>query len=387
MSGSPSSARRRRKSGACLPGSPGPACSIACRACWSELFSCGRAAPGCGGRRLKSGGIVSGARDSTANSSGVDRSSPIAFFRSLQPEINNAQAKQRKGVRARGARNRYSQDMAQMPPHPVFLMRFASTKQATRNSGSGGGLAASGKRYSRSPQPRIRSCKRTSSAPDRLPGLRASPGPTLSPRRCSLLCSALSLSGRSGFRTSTSPITPPTIRATPSASRAIKRGMAVLRRLVFAALCAGLLSGVFGTVAHQIVTVPLILQAETFEKSSERALAAAHEHTGAWEPENGAERTAYTLLADILTGVGFALLVGAGLTLRGGEVGWRQGLLWGLAGFATFVIAPSLGLPPQLPGSEAAPLLDRQVWWLGAAVATGRALALIAFTIQSGGPI
>ncbi len=159
--------------------------------------------------------------------------------------------------------------------------------------------------------------------------------------------------------------------------------MAVFRRLVFAALCAGSLSGVFATLAHQIGTVPLILQAETYEKPSERTMAAAHEHTSAWEPENGAERTAYTLLADILTGVGFALLVGAGLTLRGGEVGWRQGLLWGLAGFATFTVAPSLGLPPQLPGSEAAPLFDRQVWWLGTAVATGCALALIAFTTRA----
>jgi predicted cobalt transporter CbtA len=118
--------------------------------------------------------------------------------------------------------------------------------------------------------------------------------------------------------------------------------MAVFRRLVFAALCAGLLSGVFATVAHQIGTVPLILQAETYEKPSEHALAAAREHTSAWEPKNGAERTAYTLVADILTGIGFALLLGAGLTLRGGGVGWRQGLLWGLAGFAIFTVAPSL---------------------------------------------
>jgi cobalt transporter subunit CbtA len=159
--------------------------------------------------------------------------------------------------------------------------------------------------------------------------------------------------------------------------------MAVFRNLVFAALCAGFLSGVFATVAHQIATVPLILQAETYEKSSARASGAAHQHTGAWEPENGTERTAYTLLADILTGVGFALLLGAGLTLRGGEVGWRQGLLWGMAGFATFTVAPSLGLPPQLPGSEAAPLLERQLWWVGTAVATGCALAVIAFTTRA----
>jgi cobalt transporter subunit CbtA len=154
-------------------------------------------------------------------------------------------------------------------------------------------------------------------------------------------------------------------------------GMAVFRRLVFAALCAGLLSGVFATVAHQIGTVPLMLQAETYEKPSE------HEHTSAWEPQNGGERAAYTLLADILTGVGFALLLGAGLTLRGGEIGWREGLFWGLAGFATFTVAPSLGLPPQLPGSEAAPLLDRQLWWVGTVIATGCSLALIAFTTRA----
>src|SRR5205085_12301691 len=159
--------------------------------------------------------------------------------------------------------------------------------------------------------------------------------------------------------------------------------MAVFRRLVFAALCAGLLSGAFAAVAHHIATVPLILKAETYEKSASRASAAAHEHSSAWEPENGAERTAYTLLADILTGFGFALLLGAGLTLRGGQVGWRQGLLWGLAGFATFTVAPSLGLPPQLPGSEAAPLFDRQLWWLGTAAATGCAVALIAFTTRA----
>jgi cobalt transporter subunit CbtA len=159
--------------------------------------------------------------------------------------------------------------------------------------------------------------------------------------------------------------------------------MAVLRRLVFVALCAGLLSGAFATVAHQIGTVPLILQAETYEKPSESAIASAREHASAWEPENGTERMAYTLLADILIGVGFALLLGAGLTLRGGELGWRQGLLWGLAGFATFAVAPSLGLPPQLPGSEVAPLFDRQLWWLGTAVATGCALALIAFATRA----
>src|SRR5271170_3222915 len=164
--------------------------------------------------------------------------------------------------------------------------------------------------------------------------------------------------------------------------------MTVFRRLVWVALCAGLLSGVFAAAAHQIGTVPVILQAEIYEQAAEHSPAQAHEHpittthehAAAWEPANGVERTAYTLLADLLTGVGFALLLAAGLTLRGGEVTWRDGLFWGLAGFAAITLAPGLGLPPELPGTAAAPLLDRQLWWLATAVATGSGLALLAFT-------
>jgi cobalt transporter subunit CbtA len=156
--------------------------------------------------------------------------------------------------------------------------------------------------------------------------------------------------------------------------------VAIFRRLVFVAVCAGLLSGIFATAAHQIGTVPIILKAETYEKVAANPTAEAHEHPVAWGPENGAERTVYTLLADALTGIGFALLLAAGLTLRGGEVDWRDGFFWGLAGFATFTIAPGLGLPPELPGTAAAPLLERQLWWLATAAATGCALALLAFT-------
>jgi cobalt transporter subunit CbtA len=159
--------------------------------------------------------------------------------------------------------------------------------------------------------------------------------------------------------------------------------MVIFRRLVLVALCAGLPSGIFAAAAHQIATVPVILKAEVYEKAAEHRGASAHEHehtATAGEPENGAERTAYTLLADILTGIGFALLLAAGLTFRGGEVTWRDGLFWGLAGFATFTLAPGLGLPPEVPGSAAAPLFERQLWWVATVLATGGALALLTFT-------
>ena len=160
--------------------------------------------------------------------------------------------------------------------------------------------------------------------------------------------------------------------------------MAVFRRMLLAALCAGLVSGVVAAVAHQLGTVPLILQAETYERAAPAAgqAAPAHDHGAAaeWQPENGFERAAYTLAADLLTGIGFALLLAAGLALRGGDAGWHDGLFWGLAGFAAFTLAPGLGLPPELPGSEAGPLLARQLWWVMTAAATAGALALLAFT-------
>jgi cobalt transporter subunit CbtA len=148
--------------------------------------------------------------------------------------------------------------------------------------------------------------------------------------------------------------------------------MSVFRRLTWVALCAGLLSGIFVTAANQIGTVPLILKAEVYEK---QAPAQSHEQVVAWEPENGVERTAYTFVADLLTGIDFALLLAAGLAVRGSEISWRTGLFWGLARFATFTIAPGLGLPPELPGTEAAPLLQRQLWWLATAASTGCGLA------------
>jgi cobalt transporter subunit CbtA len=126
--------------------------------------------------------------------------------------------------------------------------------------------------------------------------------------------------------------------------------------------------------------VPLILEAEQYEKPAATMPGDTHQHAGAWEPQNGVERTAYTLLADVLTGIGFALLLAAGIALCGGEVTWRHGLFWGLAGFAAFTIAPGLGLPPQLPGTEAGPLAERQLWWLVTVAMTGGALALFAFT-------
>lgn len=172
--------------------------------------------------------------------------------------------------------------------------------------------------------------------------------------------------------------------------------MHLFRRIVFAAACAGLLTGVLVTVAHQVGTVPIILRAEVYEKAADTAHAEAHTASHAmdhpapagaaqghedhgWEPRDGLERTSYTVLADILTSVGYALLLAAAFTVLTKDVTVRTGLWWGLAGFAAFTLAPGLGLPPEVPGTEAAPLLERQVWWTATALLTGGGLAALAY--------
>jgi cobalt transporter subunit CbtA len=151
----------------------------------------------------------------------------------------------------------------------------------------------------------------------------------------------------------------------------------MFRRIVFAAALAGLIAGVFATAFQWISVIPLILEAETYESAGAVDHDATEEGaTEAWAPADGIERTFYTLLANILTGVAFALLLGAAFALIG-DVDWRRGVYWGTGGFATFMLAPALGLPPEIPGAIAASLEDRQVWWLATVIATGAGLALV----------
>ena len=83
--------------------------------------------------------------------------------------------------------------------------------------------------------------------------------------------------------------------------------------------------------------------------------------------------------ANILTAIGFALLLTGVYAIRGRQVTWREGLLWGLAGFVVFTAAPGLGLPPELPGMPVADLTARQTWWIATAAATAGGLCLLAF--------
>lgn len=164
--------------------------------------------------------------------------------------------------------------------------------------------------------------------------------------------------------------------------------MSKIRRVFYSAFLAGALAGVVLFALQAVFVTPLILQAENYENSAPAAAAAqensaTHDHSTHSHDEaedEGDNRSLLTALADVLTGIGFALLLAAGYALRNGSIEWRRGLAWGLAGFAAFSLAPALGLPPELPGDFAAPLADRQLWWFFAALATAAGLGFCAFS-------
>jgi len=159
----------------------------------------------------------------------------------------------------------------------------------------------------------------------------------------------------------------------------------MFRRIFLTALLAGTIAGLFAAGVQQLKLAPLITAAEVHEAAE--SARPGHQHDGPgpaaeWQPGAGWERALYTILADTLTGIGFALMLtgcAALARLRDYPFDARRGVLWGAAGFAAFVLSPAIGLPPELPGMVSAGLAERQQWWLFAVVATASGLALIVF--------
>lgn len=166
--------------------------------------------------------------------------------------------------------------------------------------------------------------------------------------------------------------------------------MALLRQLVWTSLAAGIAGGVLLSALQQVWVIPLIEEAERYEVQTvgrgKDAAGAESVRAGSeaepldeWHPAPGMQRAAISWIANALAATGFALLLTAGFALRGHTMNPLRGLVWGLAGYAAFVLAPAFGLPPELPGASAAELTARQLWWLITVVATAAGLALVAF--------
>lgn len=201
------------------------------------------------------------------------------------------------------------------------------------------------------------------------------------------------------------------------------------------ALLAGLAAGLVISVVQEFTTTPIILHAEEFEAkgghaaferefrnpkiggyasidlvnrglstqkgtafrvssvglhlvhSDEKSGTGHSTETETWAPDDGLERLLFTTLANILTAIGFALLLTAVLFLRDQPVTGRTGVLWGLAGFCIVSLAPSLGLPPEVPGVIAAEVSGRQAWWAFASLSTACGLWMMVFGSKNWIPV
>jgi cobalt transporter subunit CbtA len=175
----------------------------------------------------------------------------------------------------------------------------------------------------------------------------------------------------------------------------------MIQRVLKAGFLAGLVVGLAIAVLQHFTTSQLILQGEVYEKASAHQHHAAlnssalpivliHDHSftaaaaeleedeEGWQPTNGWQRITATTVATIATSMGYALILLAAMLAAGVPIVPRTALLWGTAAFAATSLAPALGLSPELPGSAAAPLVARQIWWVATAICTAGGLFLLA---------
>jgi cobalt transporter subunit CbtA len=169
----------------------------------------------------------------------------------------------------------------------------------------------------------------------------------------------------------------------------------MFKTIVFSAFGAGLAVCLAVSALQFVTTEPLILHAEEFEGAPAPEAAAppipetaVHQHQDgsvhvhdekAWGPADGIERAAYTVAANLVVGFAVSLMLLGGMAIKGDPIDARRGLLWGVAGFAAVSLLPGLGLPPELPGTPAAEITDRQLWWLATAAASAAGIGLLAF--------
>ncbi|MCZ4289235.1 CbtA family protein [Hoeflea alexandrii] len=167
-------------------------------------------------------------------------------------------------------------------------------------------------------------------------------------------------------------------------------------RLLLAALAAGLIAGMAITPAQYVKTIPLIMQAEAYEDgeaghhhgtadagTAEDTESAGHSHDagahGSGSEDDGSMlglgRLGDTILANLVAGAGFALMLAAvallaGLEFPAGRDGVVRGVLLGTAAWFCVQLAPAMSLPPAVPGFPYADLGDRQAWWMIAVLAS-----------------
>ncbi len=153
-----------------------------------------------------------------------------------------------------------------------------------------------------------------------------------------------------------------------------------LRNIILAAIAVGVITGIVYGLFQQTQINPIIYGAEEYEvtdaplahshNTDAAANVEAQEPEEAWSPEDGAQRITSTMVANITIAIAYALVMISLMALHDAKsnkpkISAKQGAVWGIAALIALFIAPALfGLHPEVPGTVAAELINRQQWWM-----------------------
>jgi len=145
------------------------------------------------------------------------------------------------------------------------------------------------------------------------------------------------------------------------------------RNLILSAFSIALIAGLLLSVYQYFFITPIILASEVYE-----VLEPTTGGMEAWSPEDGAGRSGFNFIANVLVCFGYGLLLMSAMATRI-KITPLHGFFWGIAAYLSLFVMPALGLPPEIPGMEAAFLEGRQIWWLLTVIFTALGLWSIAF--------
>lgn len=144
------------------------------------------------------------------------------------------------------------------------------------------------------------------------------------------------------------------------------------RNIVLSASAVAIVAGLFLSLYQEYLITPIILDSEVYEVTESLS-------GQVWSPEGGVERLAYSLISNVLVCFAYALVLLSAMAFQS-SLKVAQGFFWGGSAYICIFVAPALGLPPEIPGMEAAYLEGRQAWWLLTVLLTAAGLWLIAFS-------
>jgi len=159
----------------------------------------------------------------------------------------------------------------------------------------------------------------------------------------------------------------------------------MIARYAISALFAGALAGLIAGLLQLFFVQPVLLHAELYESGTLVHFGGEPISAHPELPGFDAIRDGLSLIFTMLTYTGYALMMIAVMSIAeesGATIDGRSGILWGVAGFVAFHLAPGFTLAPEVPGVAAADVGARQVWWFATVGAAAVALWLLAFGVS-----